>query len=27
VEANRKFAPDLLGFQLREQVRYDEGKT
>jgi len=27
VEANRKFAQDLLGFQLREQVRYDHGKT
>ena len=27
VEANRKFAQDLLGFQLREQVRFDEGKT
>ncbi len=27
VEANRKFATDLLGFQLREQVRYDQGKT
>ena len=27
VEANRKFATDLLGFQLREQVRYDNGKT
>jgi catechol 2,3-dioxygenase len=27
VEANRKFAQDLLGFQLREQVRYDKGKT
>lgn len=26
VEANRKFAQDLLGFQLREQVRYDKGK-
>ena len=27
VEANRKFAQDILGFQLREQVRFDEGKT
>jgi catechol 2,3 dioxygenase len=27
VEANRKFAQDVLGFQLREQVRYDHGKT
>ena len=27
VEANRKFATGLLGFQLREQVRYDHGKT
>ena len=27
VETNRKFAQDLLGFQLREQVRYDKGKT
>ena len=27
VETNRKFAQELLGFQLREQVRYDEGKT
>jgi catechol 2,3-dioxygenase len=27
VEANRKFATELLGFQLREQVRYDKGKT
>ena len=27
VEANRKFATDLLGFQLREQVRFDQGKT
>ena len=27
VEANRKFATELLGFQLREQVRYDQGKT
>jgi catechol 2,3-dioxygenase len=27
VEANRKFAQELLGFQLREQVRYDNGKT
>ena len=27
VEANRKFATDLLGFQLREQVRYDGGRT
>ena len=27
VEANRKFAQELLGFQLREQVRYDHGKT
>jgi catechol 2,3-dioxygenase len=27
VEANRKFAQELLGFQLREQVRYDKGKT
>ena len=27
VEANRKFAQDMLGFQLREQVRYDHGKT
>ena len=27
MEANRKFATGLLGFQLREQVRYDDGKT
>jgi catechol 2,3-dioxygenase len=27
VAANRKFAQELLGFQLREQVRYDQGKT
>lgn len=27
VEPNRRFATDLLGFQLREQVRYDEGRT
>ena len=27
VEANRKFAQELLGFQLREQVRFDQGKT
>jgi catechol 2,3-dioxygenase len=27
VETNRKFAQELLGFQLREQVRYDHGKT
>ena len=27
VEPNRKFGTDLLGFQLREQVRYDQGKT
>jgi len=27
VETNRKFATELLGFQLREQVRYDKGKT
>jgi catechol 2,3-dioxygenase len=27
VETNRKFAQDVLGFQLREQVRYDHGKT
>jgi catechol 2,3-dioxygenase len=27
VAANRKFATDLLGFQLREQVRYDQGKA
>lgn len=27
VETNRKFATDLLGFQLREQVRFDNGKT
>jgi catechol 2,3-dioxygenase len=27
VEANRKFAEAILGFQLREQVRYDHGKT
>jgi len=27
VEANRKFAQEILGFQLREQVRYDHGKT
>ena len=27
VESNRKFATDLLGFQLREQVRFDNGKT
>jgi catechol 2,3-dioxygenase len=27
VAANRKFATELLGFQLREQVRYDKGTT
>lgn len=27
VEANRKFATDILGFQLREQVRFDKGAT
>jgi len=27
VEANRKFSEEILGFQLREQVRYDHGKT
>ncbi len=27
VAANRTFAQELLGFQLREQVRYDNGKT
>ena len=27
VPANRAFGTDLLGFQLREQVRYNEGKT
>jgi len=27
VEANRKFATDLLGFQLREQVRFNKGET
>ena len=27
VQANRKFAQELLGFQLREQVRFDNGKT
>ena len=27
VESNRKFATGLLGFQLREQVRFDNGKT
>ena len=27
VEANRKFATEVLGFQLREQVRFDHGKT
>lgn len=27
VEANRRFAEELLGFQLREQVRYDHGRT
>jgi catechol 2,3-dioxygenase len=27
VEPNRKFAMDLLGFQLREQVRFNKGET
>ncbi len=27
VAANRRFATDLLGFQLREQVIFDQGKT
>jgi len=27
VSANRRFATDLLGFQLREQVIFDQGKT
>lgn len=27
VEPNRKFATDILGFQLREQVRYNNGAT
>jgi catechol 2,3-dioxygenase len=27
VTANREFAQNLLGFQLREQVRYDTGRT
>ena len=27
VEANRKFAQDVLGFQLREQVRFNKGET
>jgi catechol 2,3-dioxygenase len=27
VPANRRFATDLLGFQLREQVVFDQGKT
>jgi catechol 2,3-dioxygenase len=27
VPANRRFATDLLGFQLREQVIFDQGKT
>ena len=27
VEANRRFATDILGFQLREQVRYNKGET
>ncbi len=27
VAANRRFAADLLGFQLREQVIFDQGKT
>ena len=27
VEANRKFAQDVFGFQLREQVRFNKGET